>query len=235
MQDHRRRPAVLDRPSQGRSLARARPAARPARRAAAGRTRCGKRRDRPGSLGRGVAEEVAHRAVCSPRCRRRRGLRHADPPGRRAVRLRAISQHRRAARAAEGPHEWVHRRAPSRSCTSRPELWLKLATSDVEEAARLTDERTSPRQRASCAARSAACAPDRPAGHAGGAVAVGVPGDPQGARSRERLRLARAAVAPCSRCSGRRSTRDGVMPASHWPSSTCSDATTTRCIGSPSP
>ena len=91
------------------------------------------------------------------------------------------------------PEEWVHRdELLFQTVHQSSELWLKLASTEVEEAARLFDADAGlgggaadpPR-------RDGARLRDDVARDARADVAVGVPGDPRRARPRQRLRLAR--------------------------------------------
>jgi tryptophan 2,3-dioxygenase len=72
------------------------------------------------------------------------------------------------------------------------ELWLKLAWNEVEEATRLLASGRA-RSRDPSAATGVALRPVRhgSARHAGADVALGIPGDPEEARPRQRFRLAR--------------------------------------------
>src|SRR5919204_593109 len=121
------------------------------------------------------------------------GLLAADPPRRGRERLRALPPHRCPARAPEdaggaGPP----RRAP---LPDRPPVVRALAEARRD---RGRDRDRAP-ARARDPARAAAAAARGPvppvhhrtARHAGADVALGVPDDPQGARAREWLRLAR--------------------------------------------
>ena len=102
--------------------------------------------------------------------------------------------------------EWVHRdELLFQTVHQSSELWLKLAWNDVEAAtAHLHAAEIPPALR--LLRRSTLCLAlrDRAARHARADVAVGVPGDPQGARPRQRLRLARLARDPACDTGGRR-------------------------------
>ena len=141
MKDHRRRPTLVDRPAQGAARAEhAGLAHELVERAWPEALR--KRRDGVGALGRGVAEEVAH-AGSMLTAMSAAGEDFDTPilPG------EAPSDYERYLNTAEllalqkGPDEWVHRdELLFQVVHQSAELWLKLATSDVEEAARLADE-----------------------------------------------------------------------------------------------
>ena len=95
------------------------------------------------------------------------------------------------------PDEWVHRdELLFQTVHQSSELWLKLAWSDAEAATEHCGGRD--RGGAAAAAPQHALPPvrDGAARHARAHVALGVPGDPQGARPRQRLRLAGLARDP---------------------------------------
>jgi tryptophan 2,3-dioxygenase len=94
--------------------------------------------------------------------------------------------------------EWVHRdELLFQTVHQSSELWLKLAWNDVEAATEHAGRATRSRRRSGCCAgTSVPPIRDDAARHARADVAVGVPGDPQGARPRQRLRLARLARDP---------------------------------------
>src|SRR5205823_623586 len=137
--------------------------------------------------------------VCSGHGRRgvvraapRGGLLGADPPRRGRERLRALPPHRRPARAPEDPRgAGAPRRAP---LPDRAPVIRAVAETGRDRGR----DRGRPPPRARDRSGPAA-APAReplppihhgPARHARADVALGVPDDPQGARPRERLRLA---------------------------------------------
>ena len=93
----------------------------------------------------------------------------------------------------KAPDEWVHRdELLFQVVHQSSELWLKLAWSDTGAAAALVaDDDLGGALRAPAARQHVHAVHHRPARHARADVAVGVPGDPQGARARLRLRLAR--------------------------------------------
>ena len=103
----------------------------------------------------------------------------------------------------------------SRSVHQTSEIWLKLAWNEIEEAARLVARRR-PRGGDPAAAPRERLLQARHVGarHARAHVAVGVHRGAQGARSRQRLRLARVQGDPPRRRSrsARRSTRRTSAP-----------------------
>ncbi len=133
--------------------------------------------------------------------------------------------------------EWVHRdELLFQTVHQTSELWLKLATTEVDEAAACSRAGSSRRRCGCCAARCCRLAVRHDlARDARADVAVGVPADPRRARPRQRLRLARlprgrgrdAARRPAfTACSG--------APASTWSSSTSAGASSRSSTSSPS-
>ena len=192
---------------------------------------------------RGVAEEVAHRGrVCSPAHVTRRP---EEPPlNRPSSRATRASDYERYLNTEEllalqkGPDEWVHRdELLFQVVHQSSELWLKLAWNDTDEAAALVGEDDLGAalrllRRASMCMRFITDQLDMLEQMS----PVGVPGDPQGARARLRLRLARGQGAARRRCRGsaRRSTRAreqaGLSLARR---STSTGASTSSCTSSP--
>ncbi len=147
-----------------------------------------------------VREEVAHaEKYAQARCPSdaARGLSRS-----RFCRARARSDYERYLNTEEllalqkTADEWVHRdELLFQTVHQSSELWLKLAWHEVEAATAPASTSGDVRRRAAPAAprrRSACSTSTDPARHARADVAVGVPGDPPGARPRLRLRLARA-------------------------------------------
>ena len=108
-------------------------------------------------------------------------------------------------RCRRAPDEWVHRdELLFQTVHQASELWLKLAPAEVAEATRLIGSAT---RGAIRLLRRADRLPEdrhRRARHARAHVAVGVPGDAQGARPRQRLRLARLPRRSTGRAGARR-------------------------------
>ena len=183
------------------------------------------------------------REVCSGRGRARGPETEAEDysqpilDGRGGLGLRALPEHRGPARAPEGAGRVG---APRRAALPGDAPVLRALAEARRERRRrggAADRGGRPDGRPPSARARVARDPlrDRAARHARAHVAVGVPGDPQGARARLGVRLAgleRAARA-CSRGSGRRSTRSGARPGSRSPTSTCEGASTRTCTASP--